>query len=730
MPLLFLAAVLQSAALMFILEPMFARMVLPLLGGSPAVWNTALVFYQVALLLAYGYVHGATTRLRPRHQVILHLGLLVAAFACLPIALRAMGAPPASGQPLGWLLLLMVASVGLPFMAVSTTGPLLQKWLAATPHRWARDPYWLYAASNFGSFLGLLAYPLLIEPRLTLAQQSRWWSWGFAALAALVVGCAVAARRFTATEAATASAAEPASAGATRLSLGRRLRWALLAFAPSSLMMGATTHITTDIASVPLLWVIPLAVYLLSFVLVFARRPLLPHAWCVRALPLLVLPLMVVMLGRPAHPIVPIITLHLAVLFMAAMVCHGELAKDRPSTEHLTGFYLWLALGGALGGVFNAIIAPLAFRSVIEYPLVIGLACMLAPARSHGPVTRRVRVLDFVLPVAIGVTPVLVVMISRWTGGEPNRLLIVMTAALLSFPLLRLSRRPLRFGMAIGIVLISNPIEVAVGAHKLIEARSFFGMHRVLADPVRGLHSLYHGTTLHGVQRYLPARSDDPLGYYGRSGPIGDVFEALGPSRIRSVAVAGLGAGGLAAYAQPGQRWRFFEIDPDVRRIAGDPRYFGYLSKAPADMEVILGDARLSLAESQERFDLIILDAYSSDAIPVHLLTREALALYQKKLTERGVLVFHISNQYFELAPVVARLAADAGMQGWVRSSGRMKAEQMAQGLLPSLYAVVARRPEDVGSIATDERWERLEPGTAPLWTDDYSSLFSVLRTK
>ena len=729
MPVLFLAAVLQSAALMFILEPMFARMVLPLLGGSPAVWNTALVFYQIALLLGYGYVHGATSRLKPRHQVLLHLALLVAAFACLPIALRAASPPPANGQPLFWLLLVLLASVGLPFLAVSTTGPLLQKWLAATPHRWARDPYWLYAASNFGSFLGLLAYPLLIEPRLSLAQQSRWWSWGFAALAALVVGCALAARRFGA--AAAGAAPDPASGAetSTPVPLRRKLRWALLAFAPSSLMMGATTHITTDIASVPLLWVIPLAVYLLSFVIVFARRPLIPHPLCVRALPLLVLPLMVVMLGRPAHPIVPIIGLHLVVLFTAAMVCHGELARDRPSTEHLTGFYLWLALGGALGGVFNAIIAPLAFRSVIEYPLVIGLACMLAPARSNGPVTVRVRVLDFVLPLLIGSIPVLVVMVSRWSGGVPNRLLIVMTAALLSFPLLRLSRRPLRFGMANGVLLLSNPIDAAVGAHMMVEERSFFGMHRVFADPVHGLHSLYHGTTLHGVQRYLPTRSDAPLGYYGRNGPIGEVFDAL-DGKVRSVAVAGLGAGGLAAYAQPGQHWRFFEIDPDVRQIASDPRYFEYLTKAPADMKVVLGDARLSLAESSERFDMIVLDAYSSDAIPVHLLTREAVALYQSRLTEHGVLVFHISNQYFELAPVVARLAADAGLQGWVSSSGRMKAEQMAEGLLPSLYAVVARRPEDIGRLAQDPRWHRLEAGNTPLWTDDYSSLFSVLRMK
>lgn len=728
MLLLFVAAVLQSAALMFILEPMFARMVLPLLGGSPAVWNTALVFYQVVLLLGYGYVHGATSRLRPRMQVIVHLGLIVAAFACLPLALRAGGPPPVSGQPLGWLLFTLLASVGLPFLAVSTTGPLLQKWIAATPHPWARDPYWLYAASNFGSFLGLLAYPLLIEPRLTLMQQSRWWSWGFAALAAMVVGCAWVARRFA--TAPIEARDRGAASGAVALPLGRRLRWALLAFVPSSLMMGATTHITTDIASVPLLWVIPLAVYLVSFVLVFARRPLLPHALCVRALPLLVLPLMVVMLARPAHPIVLIIGMHLSMLFMAAMVCHGELARDRPSTEHLTSFYLWLAVGGAVGGVFNAIIAPLAFRSVIEYPLVIGLACMLAPARGSGPVTTRVRVLDVALPFAIGIVPVLVVMISRWSGGEPNRLLIGSTAALLTFPLLRVSRRPLRFGLAIGILLLSNPIEVAIGAHQLVEARSFFGMHRVVADPVRGLHALYHGTTLHGVQRYLPTRSEEPIGYYGKSGPVGDVFEALGPSRVRSVAVAGLGAGGLAAYARPGQRWRFFEIDPDVKQIAADPRYFGYLSDAPADVEVVLGDARLSLARSDDRFDLIVLDAYSSDAIPVHLLTREALAVYQSRLTEHGVLVFHISNQYFDLAPVVGRLAADAGLQGWVRSSGRMKAEQIAQGLVQSHYAVVARRAEDVGPLAHDERWHRLEPGNVPLWTDDYSSLFSVLRTK
>ena len=733
MLLVFTAAVLLSAAMMFILEPMFARMVLPSLGGSPAVWNTALVFYQIALLAGYGYVHWSTTRLRARHQAFLHLALLVAALFCLPISLPAGWHPPSGTQPLTWLLMVLVVALGLPFVAVSTTGPLMQKWFAATSHRLAPDPYFLYAASNLGSVLGLLAYPLVIEPRLHLVDQTRLWSWGYAVLAALVIGCAFAARRLAGSASAPSLASDAAapSISASSLPIGRRLRWALLAFAPSSLMMGATTHITTDIAAVPLLWVLPLAVYLVSFILVFARRSLLPHAFWARALPLLVLPLMIIMLGRPAHPIVPIIGLHLAVLFVAAMVCHGELARDRPPAEHLTGFYLWLALGGALGGIFNAIIAPLAFKSVLEYPLVIALACMLAPARSTGVVTPRVRVLDVLLPIAIGSVPVLMVLLLKSLGVEPTRLLIVLTAGLLAFPLLSLSRRPLRFGLAIGVVLLSNPIEVAQGARDLIAERSFFGLSRVQSDPVRGLHSLYHGTTLHGVQRYRPQLCDDPLGYYGRSGPLGDVFNDIGgPGGIRSVAVAGLGAGAIAAYARPGQRWRFFEIDPAVNRIASDPRFFCYLQNAHADLQVVLGDARLSLTESKDRFDLIVLDAYSSDAIPVHLLTREALALYQSRLTEHGVLVFHVSNQYFRLAPVVARLAGDAGWLCWVRNSGRLDARDQAQGLVPSHYAVVARRPADVGALAHDERWKPVEPGTAPVWTDDYSSLFSVLRTQ
>jgi hypothetical protein len=728
------AAVLLSAALMFVVEPMFARMVLPMLGGTPAVWSTALVFYQVALLAAYLYVHWSTTRLGVGRQAVLHLALMAAAWTVLPVAIPAGWRPPAGDHPVPWLLALLAAALGPPFLVVASTGPLVQKWFAAAGGRRAPDPYFLYGASNLGSLAGLLAYPLVLEPRLRLAEQSGLWSWGYGALMAAMLVCALLTLRAgrSAAGARPAPGGEPPPVGEPAVPPGarRRFRWLALAFAPASLMMGVTTHITTDVAAVPLLWVGPLALYLLSFALAFARRPWLPHALWVRALPLLVVPLLVVLVGRPAHPLPLLLGLHALVLLVAAMVCHGELARDRPPARHLTEFYLWLALGGALGGLFNALLAPLLFDAVVEYPLAIVLACMLAPARGGPAAAARPRLLDLALPALVAAVAALTIQLVKAAGFPAARPLVVLLAAALSFPLYGFSRRPLRFALGVGAVLLVNPAGLAEEARALHAERSFFGVHRVLADTARGLNALYHGTTLHGVQRVRPRACGEPLGYYGRSGPLGEVFAALEGRGLHSVAVAGLGSGAVAAYARPGQRWTFFEIDPAVQRIADDPRYFCYLASAPVRPELVLGDARLSLERASQRFDLIVLDAYSSDAIPVHLLTREAVIVYRSRLAARGVLVFHISNQYFDLAPVVARLAGEAGLLCWVKHAPSGERERDA-GLLPSTYAVAARRDADVGALAAAGGWRRLEPGPAAAsWTDDYSSLFTVMRSR
>ncbi len=365
-----------TASLLFVVQPMFARMVLPLLGGSPAVWNTCLVFYQAALLAGYLYSHATTSWLGVRRQAALHVGLVLLPLLLLPIGIPSGWTPPAAASPIPWLLALLAVAVGLPFFVVSTTSPLLQKWFAGTGHPSAGDPYFLYAASNLGSMLGLLGYPVLLEPRLRLAEQSRLWSGGYLLLLVFTLACAVLLWRSP-----VPALADPSRERLTGLAARRRLRWVLLALVPSSLMLSVTTFISADVEAIPLLWVIPLAIYLLTFVLVFARRPLVPHALVVRVLPIALLALVVVLVKRANQPLLLIMGLHLGAFFVAAMVCHGELARDRPPPAHLTEFYLWLSVGGVLGGVFNALVAPLVFDSVAEYPLTVVLACLLGSHR-------------------------------------------------------------------------------------------------------------------------------------------------------------------------------------------------------------------------------------------------------------------------------------------------------------------------------------------------------------
>jgi hypothetical protein len=745
---LHVVTVLVSAGLLFLVQPMFARMVLPMLGGSPSVWNTALVFYQVTLLAGYAYAHLLTRRLGIRRQAIVHLVIVATAFLFLPIAVPNGWSPPTDHSPVLWMLGLLAAGIGLPFFVVSTTGPLIQKWFHASRHESARDPYFLYAASNAGSMLGLLGYPLLIEPRLRLAEQSALWTTGYAVLGALILGCAILLMRastnlgFQSNGATGSLEDDPASPKELdladydprlreRLTASRRARWVLLAFIPSSLMMGATTHITTDVAAIPLLWVLPLALYLLSFILVFASKPIIPQAVMARALPMTVLPLIIVIQARALDPLRLIVALHLLVLFVVAMVCHGQLASDRPHPRNLTEFYLWLAVGGALGGIFNALIAPVAFHSVVEYPIAIVLACLVMPPRKALDPSQRARVLDLVVPVLIGGIIVLFFASFQVLHRGMTGIVITLLYSVLAFPLYAIARRPLRFGLAVGAVLLVSPVNLTLGPRMLHQERSFFGVLRVMRAPSGQFHDLIHGTTMHGSQWVEPLRCDEPLGYYIRQGPAGDIFGELPAPPGRSVAVAGLGTGALAAYAQPGEHWTFYEIDPAVQRIASDSRYFCYLSACRAEHRIVLGDARRSIAAAKDRrFDLMVFDAYTSDAIPVHLITRDAVRLYTERLTPHGVLAFHLSNRYFDLVPVVSRIADDAGLACRQRVMSSMTpAMYDSLRAANSIYLVMARDPADFGALAADSNWTapRRRAGTR-IWTDDYSSLLSVLK--
>jgi spermidine synthase len=717
-----------SALLLFMVQPMFAKMALPLLGGSPAVWNTAMVFYQAMLLGGYVYAHAATKWLGVRRQAALHMLVLMLPLLALPIGIPAGWSPPTLSNPTLWLLALLFAAVGSPFFVVSASSPMLQTWFASTRHQAAADPYFLYAASNIGSMLALLIYPTLIEPRLGLTQQSRIWASGYVVLALLTALCAVMLWRMPSRPPADPPA-QPL--GGERPTTGRRLRWVVLAFVPSSLMLSVTTYLSSNIAPIPLLWVIPLGIYLLTFILAFMRQPPLLHLLMRRAMPMGVLVLLIALVAQATGPIGLLIIIHLAAFFVIAMVCHGAIPRDRPPPTYLTEFFLWISVGGVLGGLFNALVAPLLFTTVLEYPLVLVLACLVQPGEATAPLGRRARWQDVALPAGLGLLAAMLIWLAPSVGlaAGPARLGLMFGApSLICFSF---SRRPLRFGLGVAAILAASALYTSDQGLVLHAERSFFGLHRVLLDRGGQFHILAHGGTRHGMQSLAASERDQPLTYYYPNGPIGQLFATQMRAQPGArVAVIGLGAGSLACYKQPGQQWTFYEIDPSVVRIARTPEYFSYLSDCAPNVGLVIGDARLSLADAPDQhYNLIVLDAYSSDSIPVHLITREALGLYRAKLAPGGVLAFHISNIYLDLKPVLANLAADAGLSALERDDLAPSASDLARGKSASQWALMARSANDFGALASDPRWHQLapQPGRA-VWTDDFSSLLTVFR--
>lgn len=718
-----------SAALLFVVEPMVGKMVLPILGGAPAVWTTCLLFFQVALLLGYLYAHGLSRSLTPRRSAWLHLALLGLAAATLPVALPAAGRAP-EASPVRWLLLALVVAVGAPFVLIAATGPLLQRWFAELDHPDAADPYFLYAASNLGSFAGLLTYPFLLEPLVPLGRQRVAWSGAYAGLVATIAIAALLLRG-GATQPAPTQGSPPAP-GPEGAAVSP-WRWLLLAAVPSSLLLAVTTHVSTDVAAVPLLWVLPLALYLLSFVVTFARRPLIPAAVAERWLPLGVLLGVTGQLWATGGPLRLTLLLDYGLLFVAAVLCHGELARLRPPARRLTEFYLWVALGGALGGAFNVVVAPHVFTSVVEYPLAVAAVALLVrwSPRTTGP-AGIATVVGAVLALGVGLAYAGAWLDSaRVIARVPSSLVLLngITLAAIIGALL-LWRRRFDLLLAVGVPLILGVGWVAEARRPgvLLAARDFFGVYRV-QDTRQGFRVFFHGTTLHGLQPVAVRRRLWPTSYYHPEGPFGDVLgRVAGPRPGRRVGVVGLGAGDAAAYVGPDEAWTFYEIDPLVGRIAQDTTYFTYLTEAASRPRVILGDARLSLARDPAvRFDVLVIDAFNSDAPPVHLLTREAMAVYLERLAPGGLLLVNVTNRHLDFDPVIAALAADAGLVARVRDHA-VTPEEIRRGAYGSTWAVLARREEDLGGIAMDVRWKPPRTGAGALWTDDFSNLVRRLR--
>ncbi|MDO9169968.1 MAG: fused MFS/spermidine synthase [Methylobacter sp.] len=738
LPLIFLfaATLLTSASLMFVLQPLFGKILLPLLGGSPAVWNTCMVFYQSILFLGYLYAHYLSTRHTQHRQILIHTALILISFLALPLALPENTVPPTDSNPTFWLLWTLFLAIGLPFFVVSTTAPLIQKWFANVGHQTSHDPYYLYAASNTGSLIALLSYPFLLEPNIGLANQKSYWSVGYLLLCLLIAGCAFVLwkncrGKFIRPGRINSPLQDAEAVTATdenNLSLATQLHWLALALVPSSLLLGLTNFISTDIASVPLLWIIPLTLYLLSFVIVFSKWNDKVHPLMVKLQPLFLLPFIAYAFINPADlPYWAYLILHLLAFFFAVMVCHGELAKLRPHTRHLTTFYLIMSFAGMLGGMFNTFVAPFVFNAVYEYPIMIIAALLLRPGRINSLLQQII-------------APALLVIAGIIAHATVDNLLQYFDAiviGLIGLTLLTylLRARPVGFALMTGAIIFLALGLHGLSSHTLYQERSFFGVlavrEAVLTDEQgqpESYHELFHGTTKHGAQRLAAHLSKIPLTYYSRPGPMGQLFtEYDGNDQAWNIGVVGLGAGALACYAKDQQSWTLYEIDPLVIDIASNPAYFSYLSQCAPNAAMRIGDARLSLEkEPDQHFDLLVMDAFSSDSVPTHLLTKEALALYVKKLKPTGILAFHMTNRHLSLKKVLSINAEALHLASLIQE---FQPQQDIPLVVATDWVVMAKHAETLEPLRLSRlgNWQKM-----PLyfdmkpWTDDFTNIVSI----
>ncbi len=665
------ATIFASAFLLFLVQPIVSKHILPWFGGSASVWATCLVFFQTLLLLGYAYADQVSRRLAPSRQVMLHALLLALSLATLPVLAGSGWKPDGSEDPGLYILLLLGATVGLPYLMLSTTGPLIQSWAAQSGE--GPRVYRLFSLSNLASLLALLCYPFLIEPWLPLESQSSAWSAIYTGFAVLCVLSGAALVRDIRPQRATRD--EPQTEALAAPPARTQALWVALAAMGSWLLLAVTNHITQNVAAIPFLWILPLTLYLLTFVLCFES-----DRWYRRALflPLLFLSFAVCAYGLNQASvglnIKVAIPLYCAGLFIGCMVLHGELASLRPAPRHLTRFYLALSLGGALGGILVGLVAPRVLPSFYE------------------------------LGIGFVVIALLVALLLR------QRRIMLLSALL--------------FAAGFAVMLgqqVSNDLRSA----RLLE-RNFYGRLLVRDVPLDDgvtLRRLLHGAILHGEEYLNGSRSRQPTTYYGQSSGIGRVLMASAGGAPRKVGVVGLGTGTLAAYGQPGDRFRFYDIDPAVISVA--QQEFGYLRNSRAQIETVLGDARLSLEkEAPNGFDVLAIDAFSGDSIPVHLMTREALAIYLRHMTEDGVIAFHVSNRFLALAPVVERLAADRGMHAVL-----VRDAKPAKPLASSDWVLVARSKALLQRPGITEAAQ--EPPSIPglgVWTDDANNLFRILK--
>jgi hypothetical protein len=717
---LFSAAIFLSAALLFWVEPLFSKMVLPVLGGTSSVWSVAMVVFQGLMLAGYVYAHLLTRYLNIRHALLVHVLVLATATLSLPIGIASgFQSPPLDGPSL-WLVGLFLASIGLPFFALAANAPLLQAWFARSN---TQNAYLLYRASNLGSFLVLLAYPVLIERFIGLADQSRLWSGFYLVLIVAILASGAMAMRLPA-----APAPAHTHSIAADTSWRSRLSWVALGFIPSGLLIAVTAHIATDVASGPFIWIIPLALYLLTYVFAFSDNPALSAKTMLALQPFTTAMLVILFFWRVQIGWGLSLTGHLAAFFVAAMVCQSELYRRRPAQEQLTQFYAWMSLGGVLGGIFAALIAPRLFSTVLEYPLLVLASLLIRPNVWQTP--RAIWVRDLALVAGVGLifaaasmllasaTAIFVVAVMTmapvmaFQGGRPARL--VGFAALL-----------------LAATHLYDPTESVVA-----RMRSFYGVYKVVDLPPGKYRALFHGTIVHGAEQI---RGDDgkpfrgrpqPLTYYYIGGPFDEGIQAVRASAggtLARVALVGQGVGSLTCERKPGEAWTIYELDPLVAAIARDPSLFRFMTVCAPDTEVVLGDGRLTLRAAKPGIDLLLLDTFSSDAVPLHMLTREAFALYKSRLGPHGVILMNISNRNMQLRDAVAASAAANGMVTAVKRDHRQVDSAHDLRFLSEI-ALVARSEADLQSLKLGPDWRAVRPSAGTkVWTDDYSNVLDAI---
>jgi hypothetical protein len=734
-PLIFAGTIFTSAFLLFGVQPMFTKMVLPTLGGSPAVWSVAMVFFQALLLLGYLYAHLSSRWLSATQALVVHGLLVLTAVLTLPLSVsQSFGNPPEAGQIL-WLIRVFTVSVGLPFLVLAATAPLLQAWFARSGHARSGNPYALYVASNLGSFTALIAYPMLIEPLLALKMQTTIWAMVFGALGfglALCGGVTIWLRSVRSP--ATAEAIIDSSVSQP-LSWKQRGVWTLLAAVPSGLLVSVTAHLSTDVASAPLLWLMPLAIFMLTFILAFRDMTTLSdevlETWFARVAPFIILSLVGLVL-----PLWLQFAAHLGGLFLAAMICHRSLYRSRPNPALLTEFYLWMSFGGMLGGLFAGLMAPLLFDTILEYRILLIAALLCLPA-ARNALTPRQQLAFLVFGALVGVLAMLgAPVIEAWNRQIAHALCVVTGAAFLGVIILNRWGPIANASAAFAVFLIMAPVGTA--RHDLA-TRSFFGVNYVRTDETGQIRLLAHGSTVHGAYRFAGpdgkpmAGLPQPTVYYHDEGAINvalrEARAQLG-GRPATVGVVGLGAGALACQSAPGENWVFFEIDHEVVKLAKRDDLFPFVSRCTPQARIVIGDGRLMLQQESGKFDVIILDAFSSDAVPAHLLTREAFAIYAERLNPGGTIIAHVSNRYMDIRSVVEAAALSHGFLAASISDqpDMQQPKSILQMAAPSTVVALSREEAVSVRLIGSKGWERPDDAVRRLvWTDDYANIMGAI---